>query len=89
MHKFQLALLLGLTFCLSQPNCLRAQAPGTRTSPVISMTASHWHPVSDKPDVQYVMKEGFPDGIIVLKSGDLALNGLCWRNIFAEPLEYG
>jgi len=80
MHKFQLALLLGLIFCLSLPIPLRAEAAGTRTSQVISMTASHWHPVSDKPDVQYVMKEGFPDGIIVLKSGDLALNGLSFRD---------
>ena len=44
------------------------------------MTASHWHSVSDKPDVQYVVKEGFPDGIILLKSGDLALNDISFRD---------
>jgi hypothetical protein len=44
------------------------------------MTFSHWHPVSDKADVQYVTQEGFPDGIIVLKSGDLALNELSFRD---------
>jgi hypothetical protein len=80
MHKFQLSLLLGVTFCLSLPDRLHAETPGNRTSQVISMTASHWHPVSDKPDVQYVRKEGFPDGIIVLKSGDLALNGVSFRD---------
>jgi len=79
MHKFQLGILV-LTFCLSQPNALSAAEPGAGTSQVISMTSSHWHPVSDKPDVQYVMQEGFPDGIIVLKSGDLALNELIFRD---------
>ena len=80
MHKLQLAVLLGLTFSISPPNLLRAETPGARTSQVISMTASHWHPVSNKPDVHYVMKEGFPNGIVVLKSGDLALNGLSFRD---------
>jgi hypothetical protein len=49
MHKFQLAVLV-MTFCLSLPNPLRAEAPGARASQVISMTASQWHPVSDRPD---------------------------------------
>lgn len=40
------------------------------------MTSSHWRPVSDTEVVQYLTQEGFPDGIIVLKSGDLALNDL-------------
>jgi hypothetical protein len=80
MYKFQLAVLLGLTSGVLLPNPVRAPPPGTKTSQVVSMTASHWHPVSDKPDVQYMMKEGFPDGIIVLKSGDLALNDLSFRD---------
>ena len=79
MHKFQLCVLV-LTFCLSLPNSLSATESDAGTSQVISMTSSHWHPVSDKPDVQYVMQEGFPDGIIVLKSGDLALNELTFRD---------
>ena len=79
MNKFQLGALV-MTFCLALPNSLGAAEPEARTSQVISMTSSHWHPVSDKPDVQYVMKEGFPDGIIVLKSGDLALNDLSFRD---------
>jgi len=80
MRKFQGAVLLVMTLCLSRPNLLRAEAPDARTSQVIPMTSSHWHPVSVKPDVQYVMKEGFPDGIIVLKSGDIALNELSFRD---------
>ena len=78
MHKLQLGLLV-LTFCLSLPNSLSAMEPEARTSQVISMTSSHWHPVSDKPDVQFVRKEGFPHGVILLKSGDLALNELSFR----------
>ena len=80
MRKSQPAVLLVMTLCLSLPNLLRAEAPDARTSQVIPMISSHWHPVSDKPAVQYVMKEGFPDGIIVLKSGDLALNELSFRD---------
>ncbi len=80
MYKFQLAVLLGLTSGVLPPSPVRAEPPGTKTSQVVSMTASHWHPVSDKPAVQYVMKEGFPDGIIVLKSGNLALNDLSFLN---------
>jgi hypothetical protein len=44
------------------------------------MTSSHWHTVSDKADVKYVKQEGFPEGIIVLKSGELALNDLSFRD---------
>jgi hypothetical protein len=44
------------------------------------MTSGHWRPVSDKPDVHYGTQEGFPDGIIVLKSGDLALNDFTFRD---------
>ena len=44
------------------------------------MTARHWHPVGEKVDVQYLVKEGFPEGIIALKSGDLALNDLSFRD---------
>jgi len=79
MHRFQLGVLV-ITLCLLLPNTLSVAEPDARTSQVISMTSSHWHPVSDKPDVQYVMKEGFPDGIIILKSGDLALNDLSFRD---------
>lgn len=80
MHKFQPAVFFAMAFYLSMPIPLRAEAPDKRTSRVVSMTASHWHPVSDKPDVQYVAKEGFPDGIIVLKSGDVALNDVSFRD---------
>jgi hypothetical protein len=79
MHTFQLSLLV-LTSCLALPSALSATEPDAGTSQVISMTSSHWHPVSDKSDVQYVTQEGFPDGIIVLKSGDIALNELSFRD---------
>ena len=80
MHKVQLAVLLVVIFRVSPPNSLRAEAPGTRASQVVSMTASHWHPVGEKVDVQYLVKEGFPEGIMALKSGDLALNDLSFRD---------
>jgi len=44
------------------------------------MSASHWHPLSEKADVQYLSQEGFPHGLIVLKSGDIALNDLSFRD---------
>jgi hypothetical protein len=59
---------------------LQLPEPLQNISSMIPMTSSHWHPVSDKPDVQFVMKEGFPHGVIVLKSGDLALNELSFRD---------
>jgi hypothetical protein len=80
MHKFHPAVLFAIAFCLSLPKPLRSEATGKGTKQVVSMTASHWHPVSDKSDVQYVTKEGFPDGIILLKSGDIALNNLAFRD---------
>lgn len=80
MHKLILAVLLVVPLFLSRPTSLRAAAPNPTTSQVVSMTASHWHPVRGKADVQYIGKEGFPDGIIVLKAGDLALNDLSFRN---------
>ena len=48
-----------------------AMEADAKPSQIIPMSSSHWHPVSERSDVQYVVKEGFPDGIIVLKSGDL------------------
>ena len=44
------------------------------------MTSSHWHPVKERTDVSYVSKEGFPGGIIMLKSGEVALNGLSFSD---------
>jgi hypothetical protein len=79
MRRYQLSVLV-ITFVLWSPHSLSAAEPDAGTSQVISMTSSHWHPASDKPDVQYRMQEGFPDGIIVLKSGDLALNELSFRD---------
>ena len=38
--------------------------------------APHW----EKTDVEYVVKEGFPNRIIVLRSGDLALNDMPFRD---------
>jgi len=58
---------------------LQLPEPLQNISSMIPMTSSHWHPVSDKPDVQFVRKEGFPHGVILLKSGDLALNELSFR----------
>jgi hypothetical protein len=80
MPKFKLAVLLVMTNFVSLPYSLRAEAPDTGTAKTVAMTTDHWHTVGKKTDVQYVTKEGFPDGILVLKSGDIALNDLSFRN---------
>lgn len=80
MQKLHLVALVVAIRCVSLPKPLRAEAVDTGTSHVVSMAASHWHTVGDKVDVQFITKEGFPDGIIVLKSGDLALNDLSLRD---------
>jgi len=72
--------ILAITLCFPLSLPLSAAEPNTQTSRVISMTSSHWHIVSDKADVKYVKQEGFPQGIIVLKSGELALNDLSFRD---------
>ena len=79
MHRLQICLLTA-TICCSLPHSLLAAESKVGTTQTIPMTSGHWRPVSDKPDVHYVTQEGFPDGIIVLKSGDLALNGLTFRD---------
>ena len=73
MYQLQIRLLTAV-ICCSLPHFLLAAESKVGTTQSIPMTSGHWHPVSDKPDVHYVTQEGFPDGIIVLKSGDLALN---------------
>jgi hypothetical protein len=79
MHNCQ-RLLLATTLCFPLSLSLSAAEPNTQAGRVISMTSSHWHTVSDKADVKYVKQEGFPEGIIVLKSGELALNDLSFRD---------
>ncbi|ADW71425.1 hypothetical protein AciX9_4479 (plasmid) [Granulicella tundricola MP5ACTX9] len=69
-----------ITLCLSLPASVSGARRDAKAGQVISMTANYWHPVGEKADVQYVMKEGFPDGMIVLKSGDVALNDLSFRD---------
>jgi hypothetical protein len=68
------------TACLLLHASLSVAEPAAKTSLDISMTASHWHPVGEKTDVQYLSKEGFPDGIITLKSGDVALNDVLFHD---------
>lgn len=51
----------------------------------VPMTSSQWQVVAartsdPKTDVQFVRKEGFPQGVLVLKAGSVALNGLDFRN---------
>lgn len=57
-----------------------ASMSGPAASQNISMTSAHWHSVGNKTDVQYEEQEGFPDGLIRLTSGDIALNGLSFRD---------
>ena len=79
MHNCK-RLLLVSTLCLCLPFPLSAAEPHSQASQIISMTSSHWHTVSEKADVKYVKQEGFPEGIIFLKSGELALNDLSFRD---------
>ena len=79
MHRLQICLLTA-TLCCSLPHSLLAAESKVGTTQTIQMTSGHWRPVSDKPDVHYVTQEGFPGGIIVLKSGDLALNDFTFRD---------
>jgi len=79
MHRLQIWLLTA-TICCSLPHSLPAAEPKVGTTQTIPMTSGHWRPVSGKPDVHYMSQEGFPDGIIVLKSGDLALNDFTFRD---------
>lgn len=65
-------LLLSLDACASMS--------GPAASQSISMTSAHWHSLGNKTDVQYEEQEGFADGIIRLKSGDIALNDLSFRD---------
>ncbi len=68
-----------LLLCLVAPS-LHAASPAA--NPIqVPLTADHWQPVQDadnpnKPVVQFIGHEGFPQGAIVLKDGSVALNGL-------------
>jgi hypothetical protein len=51
----------------------------------VPLTSDRWQIVAStvpgsKPDVQFGRQEGFPQGLLVLKSGSVALNGLDFRN---------
>jgi len=51
----------------------------------VPMSADHWHvldadSMGPKGDAQFVRKEGFPQGLLVLKAGSAALDGLTFRN---------
>jgi hypothetical protein len=79
MRRLQLH-LLPMTVCFLSLHTSSASGPSPASGQVISMTSDRWHIVGDKADVQYVTQEGFPDGIILLKTGDLALNGMSFRD---------
>ena len=49
------------------------------------MTSTHWQPVQnadekDKPQVEFTGHEGFPQGVMTLKSGSVALNDFSFRD---------
>ena len=57
----------------------------TTNSIHVPLTSNRWHasaPASGggKDDVQFLSQEGFPEGLLVLKSGSADLNGLNFRN---------
>jgi hypothetical protein len=57
-----------------------AANPAPKASESISMKPQQWQTVGDKVDVKFISQEGFPDGIILLKSGAVALKGHSFRN---------
>jgi hypothetical protein len=58
-----------------------AQATNSIHVPFVS---DRWHITGGKPDVQFLSQEGFPQGLLVLKSGSATLNGLKFRNGIIE-----
>lgn len=51
----------------------------------VPMTAEHWSAVpgigkESKPDAQFLRQEGFPNGLLMLKSGSMRLSGTSFRN---------
>ncbi len=51
----------------------------------VPLTSDHWRIVDDgengtKPDVQFVRHEGFPQGVLEIKSASAALNGLVFQD---------
>ena len=79
MHRLQMCLLTA-TICFLLPYPLLALESEVGTTQIVPMNSVHWRPVSDKPDVHYVTQEGLLDGIIVLKSEDLALKDFTFRD---------
>lgn len=79
MHRSQMCFITA-TICSSLPHSLLAAKSKVGTAQIIPMTSAHWRPVSGKPDVHYATQKGFPDGIIVLKSSDPALNDFTFRD---------
>ena len=71
-------LLLMMTVC-----CLKA---AQAVEPVrISMTPDRWAPMEadsmgPRADIQFARKEGFPEGLLMLKAGTAALQGLTFRD---------
>ncbi len=55
----------------------------------IQFSADHWHVVQeinskDKPDVQFIGHEGFPQGAVVIRNGAIALNDFTFRDGIIE-----
>ncbi len=51
----------------------------------VPMTAERWRPLGadsmgPKAELQFLRKEGFPQGVLVVKAGTAALNGLVFRD---------
>lgn len=69
--------------------CMAAQRqPGARVIKV-PMTAERWSAVpgigkEPKPGAQFLRQEGFPNGLLMLKSGSMSLSGLSFRNGMIE-----
>lgn len=65
--------------------CATAQSPSKDQLVRIPMTAEHWVAINPSgkespPDVQFLRHEGFPNGVLMLKSGSMSLVGHNFRN---------
>ncbi len=81
-ERLRRTILFALVSGMSAVETSAARAAATIRVP---LTATRWRVVmptrnGPRPDVQFTKHEGFPEGVLVLKSGSAALNDLTFRN---------
>lgn len=76
------SVLFQVVGCYAQVHAKVSRAAGPIHVP---LTADHWHvltpsPGGPKPDLGFARHEGFPEGVLVLKSGAALLDGLTFQD---------